>query len=351
MPSPQGVLVIGGYGAVGAVVCRTLATWFPGRVVPAGRDLERARRLAAEIGSDEAVGVDVTDAGDFGDVLARHRIGAVVLCVEPLDDRIARACLTRGIHLVDIGASHHLLAQVEALDSAAAATGAAAVLSVGVAPGLTNLLARRAHLAVGGADQVDLTVLLGAGERHGADAVRWTVSRLAAPSPGAARPRRAWLPGYGLRTAHPFPFSDQYTLRRTLGVRRVTTRLCLDSRALTAALFGLRRAGAFRAARRPDVERAVTAAFSMAHLGGDGWAVRADARKGDERASSVMTGKAQSRATALVAAHVTRGLLADPECLIPGVRHIDEVPALASLPEDLCAYDIDLHETRDLLIT
>ncbi|WP_263868327.1 hypothetical protein [Streptomyces sichuanensis] len=36
------VLVVGGYGAVGATVTSTLAGWFPRRVVVGGRDAARA---------------------------------------------------------------------------------------------------------------------------------------------------------------------------------------------------------------------------------------------------------------------------------------------------------------------
>ncbi|MFD8528938.1 saccharopine dehydrogenase family protein [Streptosporangium canum] len=338
------VLVVGGYGAVGVTATRTLAGWFPDRIVPAGRDLARARRLASEVGSGRAARVDVADSPGFARVLEDNRVGAVVLCVEPPDAAIARACLAGGVHLVDVGASHHLLAQVDALGEQAAARGATAVLSVGVAPGLTNQLARRAHEEVGGADRLDVTVLLGSGESHGADAVRWTVAQLAAPAErragGGTRPRRVALPGYGIRTAHPFPFSDQHTLRRTLGVPEVTTRMCLDSAPLTAALFGLRRAGAFRAARNSYARRVLTSALTRVHLGGEGFAVRADAFGGDRHAAYALTGSAQSRVTGLVAAHVTRRLLTGG--LPAGVHHLDQLRDLASLPENLSRYGTTL---------
>ncbi|WP_206061508.1 saccharopine dehydrogenase NADP-binding domain-containing protein [Nonomuraea basaltis] len=327
------VLVVGGYGAVGVHVVKTLAGWFPGRVVPAGRDLAKASRLAEAIAATDGGGsagtaggaaarVDVTDADGFARVLEQHQIGVVVLCVEPPDATVARVCLGQGVHLVDVGASYRLLAQVEGLKTAEAT----AVLSVGVAPGLTNLLARRAHDALGGADRIDLTVLLGAGERHGADAVRWTVGQLATRPDGA--PLRVELPGFGTRTAHPFPFSDQHTLRRTLGVPVVTTRLCLDSAPLTAGLFALS-----GAARHAQVRRALTAVLSRVHMGGDRFAVRADAYLGDRRAAYALAGREQSRYTGLVAAHVTRALLDGR--LPPGVHHLDQLPALASVPEDL----------------
>lgn len=314
----------GGYGAVGIHVVETVAGWFPGRVVPAGRDLARAARLAGTLGAagGGAARVDVADAAGFARVLDEHAIGVVVLCVEPPDATIARLCLSRGVHLVDVGASDALLAQVEELEPA----NATAVLSVGVAPGLTNLLARRACDVLGGAERIDLTVLLGAGERHGADAVRWTVAQLAAHAEGS--PLRVALPGFGARTAHPFPFSDQHSLRRTLGVPLVTTRLCLDSAPLTGALFAMR-----RAARHAGVRRALTGVLSRVHLGDDRFAVRADAYLGGKHVAYALAGRAQSRYTALVAAHVTRALLGGG--LPPGVHHLDQLPALASIPEDL----------------
>ncbi|WP_405422025.1 hypothetical protein [Streptomyces erythrochromogenes] len=69
----------------------------------------------------------------------------------------------------------------------------------------------------------------------------------------------------------------------------MTTRLCLDSKPLTSALFGLR-----------------AAAFSRIHPGGDGFAVRADARRGDLHAACAVTGSPPA-----------------------GVHHIEQLPALA----------------------
>ncbi|WP_116022080.1 saccharopine dehydrogenase family protein [Thermomonospora umbrina] len=332
--TPSAVLVVGGYGAVGSAVTVALAAGRSRPVLPAGRDLARARLMAAEAGGGPGVRVDITDPAAFEKVLDEHRVGAVVLCVEPPDTEIARVCLSRGVHLVDVGASDRLLAPVEALTALAVARGATAVLSVGVAPGLTNLLARRAHDDLGGADRLDLTVMLGAGERHGADAVRWTLTQLLARTPStAAGSREVGLPGYGRRRAHPFPFSDQHTLRRTLGVPEATTRLCLDSRPLTAALFALRRTGVLGVARHPRVLRALTDAVTRVHVGGDGFALRADARLGERSAAYALIGREQGRITGVVAAHVTRRLLDGG--LPHGVHHIDELPALAHLAGEI----------------
>ncbi len=141
-----------------------------------------------------------------------------------------------------------------------------------------------------------------------------------------------------MRTAHPFPFSDQYTLRRTLGVPEVTTRLCLDSRPLTAALFALRRAGLLRGDRGARRQQLLTSIFSRVHLGGDRFAVRADAYRGERHATLALTGQGQSRATGLVAAHVIRTLFT--QGVPAGVHHLEQLTTLADLPERLAAHGI-----------
>ncbi|UGY90299.1 hypothetical protein [Streptomyces gobiensis] len=91
-----------------------------------------------------------------------------------------------------------------------------------------------------------------------------------------------------------------------------------------------RRTGLLRAARRPGVRRTLTGAFRRLHIGGDGFAVRA------------LTGRSQSRVTGLVAAYVVREVLTGT---VPaGVHHIEQLPALAGLPETLARAGVTLRQ-------
>jgi len=359
VPDSGRVLVVGGYGAVGAVTTRALAATYPDRVVCAGRSPDRAARTAAATPGVHAAFVDVTDPGSVSDALDRHDVALVVLAVEPPDSEVTRACLERGIHVVDVSATDALLEQTARMGELARQRGATAVLSVGLAPGLTNVLARRVHDQLGGADQLDITVLIGSGERHGTDGIRWTVRQLAGPrSQVDAEPRTVELPGHGRRRAHPFPFSDQYTLRRTLpAAAAVTTRLCLDSRAVTTLLFGAQRAGAFRAVRGPRGTELLTKALGRVHVGSDRFAVRVDGRRGTLAEWQALTGSQQSRTTGLVAAEVARAALEDR---VPaGVHHVDELDHFLRLPEELAGTGVqvwhgrtrDSHERVDLKST
>ncbi|MFR9775753.1 NAD-dependent epimerase/dehydratase family protein [Micromonospora sp. MS34] len=86
------VLVVGGYGAVGATVSTTLAGWFPSRVIAAGRRPDRARLPS----SVRTVRLDVGDPTSLDRILAEHRVRAVVLCLEPPDLTVARAATEPG---------------------------------------------------------------------------------------------------------------------------------------------------------------------------------------------------------------------------------------------------------------
>jgi hypothetical protein len=332
-PPPGGsIVVLGGYGAVGRIVSELLGRWYPGRVVVAGRNGRLAQEVAgASGGALRARQVDVTRPDDLEQVLTGAAI--VVMCIERANTAVARACLERGIHHVDISASTSVLAAIGELDGLARAHDATAVLSVGLAPGLTNLLARRCCELLTSADTVDITVMLPANGDHGADALRWTVEQLTAPDRSRVRPQRVRLPGHGRRTAHPFPIADQHTVSATLGVR-ATTRVCFDSAALTTAVFALRSVGFFSLVRRLGATAALTALLSRLRVGGDRFAVHVAASAPDgTRVAYAVTGREESRATAIVTAHVAR--LLDGGDVPAGVLQIDQVRDAATFIEEL----------------
>jgi hypothetical protein len=332
------IVVVGGYGAVGRVAALMLSAWFPGRVVVAGRDLGRAAEFARSTrGAVTARRIDVERAADVADMLEGASV--VVMCVERANEAVARACLERGVHYIDVSASATVLAAIARLHPVAVRHGATAALSVGLAPGLTNLLARHCVDRLPTATHVDITVLVGLGEHHGAGAVEWTVGNLAAPAGrgGAhtAKRARVRLPEFGPRTAYPFPFSDQYTLTETLGLP-VRTRLCFDSKVMTGTVFALRRAGLFALMRRLRLHTALTALFSRFHMGTDRYVVQATAYDRDgRRETCAASGRLEARATAIVTAHVARRLRHGTAP--PGALHLDQllnpVPFFAELAE------------------
>ncbi|GGO64767.1 saccharopine dehydrogenase family protein [Nonomuraea cavernae] len=327
------IVILGGYGAVGRAAASTLGQWFPGRVVVAGRDPTRGAGLA-RTGAVQVVRADVNDPADVDRLLLDAAV--VVMCVERANARVARACLERGVHYVDVSASLPVLESIAALDGLAARHGATAVLSVGVAPGLTNLLARHCVDRLPSARAVDLSLMLGLGGEHGADSVDWVVRHLAEPAARGrhrARTARVRLGDAGTRIVHPFPFSDQFTIAESLKVR-ATTRICFDSRLVTSAVFALRRARVFSLVRHLGAGPLAASALSRLHFGSDRFVVHAVASdEAGDAVWSTITGRETCNATGVITAYIVKAVFDDtaPHGVVHIDRFLDPGPLLGEL--------------------
>lgn len=296
------VLVLGGYGAVGAPTVAALRSAGHSCVV-AGRDPRRAERV-----------VDLAEPGLLGYREALDGVDAVVNASGAEDPDLVTAATGQGAAFVDPTATPGYVSRIERLEPRAPV-----LLSVGLAPGLTNLLA--ADLP--GREPIELGVVLGSGERHGAAATSWSLGLLGRsfPDPATGRPVRNLTRGRtlelpaGPRRLYRADFCDQHTLTRDLD-RPVRTYLGLDSARATLALSLLARlpgVGALHGVRR------------VPHLPGtDAWALVA-ASGGHRRWAR---GRGQSRGTA----QVTAWAAALTEHLPAGVHHLHGVAALADLP-------------------
>ncbi|WP_304455047.1 saccharopine dehydrogenase [Nocardiopsis sp. YSL2] len=300
-------LVLGGYGAVGALT--TAALRERGHTAStAGRDPRRADRPC-----------DLSEPGLRGYRDALEGVDVVVNASGAEDPALVSAAAEQGAAFVDATATTHYVRAVEELRPRSPV-----LLSVGLAPGLTNLLAAAVHADAPGEDPLDLAVVLGAGEEHGAAATAWSLGLLGRtfPDPATGAPVRNFtqghafdLPGLGRRRLYRADFSDQHALTRDLG-RPVRTRVGLDSRTLTAGLALLTHV--------PGASRMPTGIHG---LGTDAWVALAQCGTARRWAR----GRGQSLATA----HVTAWAATLVGGLAAGVHHLHEVAGLDDLPADL----------------
>lgn len=316
-PTALRVLVLGGYGAVGRHAVTALRAAGHAAVV-AGRDPARAD-LPLDLGDRAAVARAAADAD------------VVLNAAGSEDPRLAAAVTGAGTAFVDVSATAGYL---DAL--AGAAHAAPVVLSVGIAPGLTNLLAHAVARrdAAAGRDArgpLDIAVVLGAGEAHGAAATAWSLGLLGSRFPDTTAPGRTVrsytrgarfaLPG-GPRRLYRTDFSDQHVLTRELG-RPVRTYFGTDSRLATAALAALTWV--------PPVGRLA----GRAHLpGGEDWVLQVRDASGPR---ATVTGTGQSRATGVLAARAAVLAARAPA----GAHHL---PALARLEDLDLPYRVAWHE-------
>lgn len=316
------IVVAGGYGAVGSIVCRELGYRFPGKVYAAGRSLERAEQLSRE--TEGRVLPMQLDISRPVDLKLLEGVKLVVMCLDQKDVSFVRACLLSGAHYIDVSANISFQAQVEALQKEAERGGATAVMNVGLAPGVTNLLALEACRRLDRTEAIEITILLGLGDRHGKAALEWTVDNLGTRFEIIRKGRAETVDSFtdarladfrgaiGRRSAYRFPFSDQRSLPSTLGVPDVSTRLCLDPAFITAFLAGFRKLGLHRLLRLKPLRAAAIACFGRVHLGSERFAVQVEAvgEKDGRMAAAVyrLQGRRQSELTAFCALDVSEAV-------------------------------------------
>ncbi len=344
------ILIVGGYGAVGRVIAQTLADKFPGLVIVAGRSYEKANALAkASDGKVKPYQLDLTTAHENPEIL--DGVAAVVMCLDVPDMRFIQQILQRGIHYIDITANDEILQQIEALADVAKVGGSTAVLSVGLSPGLTNLLAKYVQTQFDNIHQINIHILLGLGDAHGAAATRWTVQNLNADYTirENGKPRQvssfvehklAYFPDdFRKKEVYRFNLADQHVVTRTLDLPSVSTWITFDPNSSAILMAFLRRSGLSKLLRYQWVE-AITVKLSTAvQRGSDKFIGQVEARgEKDGRMQThtiSVTGKGQSRATGLVTAQVVEQLLSDG--FPPGVFHsehlIEPLPFIHRLTE------------------
>lgn len=146
--------VVGGAGAMGSVTATDLAT-SPGvsEVVIVDADVPRAQALA---GGLEGRGAALSVAGvDVPLVGSLDGCAAVVNAAGHVHNlAVMEACLAVGAHYTDLGGLFHVAVRQYDWNDRFASAGLTATLSMGSAPGLTNLLAARG-VDIGGMDTVE----------------------------------------------------------------------------------------------------------------------------------------------------------------------------------------------------
>lgn len=346
------ILVVGGYGTIGRMLCALLTKWVPGGVVVAGRSEAKAERFASTHDTFRPARIDASDPSTFDAAL--DRVGTAVMCLDANTPAVAEACFRRGIDYVDLSPTDAHLRQVDALDGAARASGATGLLSVGLAPGMTNLLVRDAVEDLNAARCADITLLLGVGDAFGPDTIQWTVDTALQPFTIEEdhRQRRVKpfsdsrvvdLPGWGRRRACRVNLADQHILQRTLDVPAVATRLCYGSRLITTEIAILSRLGLFQPLASAPGPARIAAMANALPCGTDEFVIHTEVR-GIRNGQPValarwLRGTNQARATAHVANTAVRRIR--HRSVDAGAYHLHELFPTQSFTDALAAVGIE----------
>lgn len=347
------VLIVGGYGSVGRRIARLLAKDLGEHLLIAGRHQSRAARFAAELNTGACARlIDVAIPETYAAAL--RNVDLVVMCLDTTDLKFAHVCIANGTHYIDITATYEVIERLGYLQDLARANKVTMLCSVGLAPGLTNLLAKACVQASSGTiSNIDVHILFGLGDRHGKAALDWMINRFHHPFdihtahgsrevwPFEDRARGRFPAPFGERATYRFDFSDQHTLPRTLGMPSVSTWTTINRPGLASLLSRLARRGVLRWYRYRIVRRLTVTLMRTLRRGSARFAVSVEAQPSSDEADVVRftaSGIGESHTTAVIAAEAVRHLLASSPSA--GVFQIDELYSLRDFESALAENDI-----------
>lgn len=343
------ILIVGGYGKVGSIISKHLSELYPNKVIIAGRDKKKAMQFAETL-SHKVIPYAI-DINHLKEDSILNEVQLVIVCIDQVNTQFVKWCITKEIKYIDITANQNFLSQVELLDKDFKNKNTTAVLSIGLAPGITNLLAQNIINKQPEITAVNIYILLGIGEKHGEAAYRWTFNNLHASYKISDKSIKSFtLPKscdlFGKRKFYTFNFSDQHTLLKTTNSKNVITRMAFDSRLLTNSLGFMRKIGVSRIFKNKVIQDKLIKLFLKFNIGNDSFGVKVITENNNKEIySSTVTGNGEGKITAYVTIEIVKHLLNNK--VNSGVFHIhqliEDIPNfLAHLKQYDSSIEIDI---------
>ncbi len=311
------IAVFGGYGVFGAHAARTLAAaGIPLRI--AGRDAARAKRFTAELGAEhEGLAADANDRDSCTRALRGVRVA--LSCAGPfstLSTALPEACLTAGVHYVDIADARGWIPRLRMLAEMFRERDLAAAVGCSSLPGISGALAILAARRLREVEQARVTLFIGNRNPKGEAAVRAAVTQLGRTFPAPQGMLRGFRgpeivdlpPPFGPRIVHDWESPELDLFPGLLGARAVRVKVGFEARLASrsfAALarLGPRLGGLLLAGVAPLARR-------LSNSGHSGGFVKVDlsAPDGTEASASLGGANEGQKMAALPAAFVAQGL-------------------------------------------
>jgi len=230
--------LIGGTGDIGTKVAARLAAADAGPVVLVSRSQDRAEAAAHSLGDPATRGQGIDSAN--ASAVAQIPPGSAVLnLTEATSPAFAARVVAGGGSFVETSASADYIARLRSAVSAANGPGRA-VFSVGLTPGLTNILAAELVARMPQAKALDIIVEMGMGRHHGLAATEWFLRNAgvdypaiidgtqALHAPARMRRRVRFTGDARTRLALGYGFSDQLVIAERLKLASVRTFTALE---------------------------------------------------------------------------------------------------------------------------
>ena len=190
------VTVLGGTGIFGGRIARALAGTEGLSVRVAARDRDRGEAFARGIGA-AFVRAEVEDAASLASAVEGASL--VVHAAGPFQRRdyaVARACIERGVHYLDLADAREFVVGIGSLDAEARRHGVFVGSGASSVPTVTHALVEEARREFAAIEEIDLALSPGNQNPRGAATIGAVLRALGAPLrvyiDGAWRERRGW---------------------------------------------------------------------------------------------------------------------------------------------------------------
>ena len=224
------VLILGGYGNFGKRIATALSRHRVPLII-AGRSLEKAQALAAELPNARGTAIDIHR--DLATALSREKPSVVVHTCGPFQDAgydVARACIGLGVHYVDLADGRDFVTGFRSLDDEARAAGVTAVSGASTVPGLSSAVIEHFKAQFSRLDAMDFGIAPGQKAERGLATTQGILSyagRRLKPFAGHPIPygwqdlRRMKLPGMGARWLANCDIPDLDLLPQAYGLKDI----------------------------------------------------------------------------------------------------------------------------------
>ena len=166
MNTKNKIMIVGGHGKVGQYITRELKGH---NLILVGRKEEKIRKfLEKEKIPAEICEMDINNI----DFTKMQNVFCVIVCVDQDNTLLVEYCDKNAIDYMDVTANSEYIERIQQLQLRGTSR---ILLGIGLAPGLTNLLAEKFVSLYPSAEKIEIQLILGLGEKHGDAAIRWTL--------------------------------------------------------------------------------------------------------------------------------------------------------------------------------
>ncbi|MEX0360598.1 MAG: hypothetical protein AB3N10_06360 [Allomuricauda sp.] len=338
------ILIIGGYGTVGSLVSIQLARRYPSKIIIAGRNRAKAEALIGEHRLyAHAIYMDIVGGG-FQEVIFEE-LHTVINCLETDNITFLLECVNLDINYVEVGASYETHKRFFEIADYINHSNSLVVPSVGLIPGLSNVLAYNGSTLFDSVEEIHSYVMLGLGESHGVDSIRWMLNKMNSPFEiktgagnvrvkGFTHPKSTLLLNENKkRTFYLFDFSDHHIIPLFIETKAIDTRIAFDSRTVTKLFHLFRKIGAMNWYNRID-PKSFKKVLDLMGVGSDRYTLQVEIGGIDKKQNPLkitysVFGHNEALATASVTAFVSEVLYTNKT--LNGLRHIEEICDLDEL--------------------